>query len=163
MNTTLRWILGLFAVTGSSIAQPDSKPSFPLKRDPAAPRYIAESPLPEGWPEPGPFNQVTLKKYPAYRAAFSTGASPNGEFMTLFRHIKKHNIPMTAPVEMTLDPEEEAKADMEQMAFLYQNTSVGEVGADGDEVEVRDVPAAEALSYSWQGPRSNAAQARKAV
>lgn len=126
-------------------------------------RYISESPLPEGWPEPGPFDQVTLKKYPAYRAAFTRDDQPNGGFMTLFRHIKRHDIPMTAPVEMKLDPESRESADMEQMAFLYQSQSVGKTGADGTEVEVRDVSAAEAVSYAWQGPRSNVTKARAAV
>jgi len=63
---------------------------------PAAPKYKEESPLPKGWPEPGPFNQVVRKKYPAYRAAFTKEGSPNGGFMKLFRHIQRNDIPMTA-------------------------------------------------------------------
>ncbi len=46
--------------------------------------YLSESPLPDGWPEPGPFNQVVRKKYPAYRAAFSTGCGINRPFGRLF-------------------------------------------------------------------------------
>lgn len=123
---------------------------------PAAPEYRAESPLPEGWPQPGPFNQVVRKKYPAYRAAFTAEAGANGSFMRLFRHIKRNNIPMTAPVVMKLD-------DIEEMEFLYQNKSVGKTGADGEQVEVRDVPALDTLSYAWQGPRSGADKARAAL
>lgn len=126
----------------------------------AAPKYKEESPLPKGWPEPGPFNQVARKKYPAYRAAFTAEASPNGGFMKLFRHIQRNDIPMTAPVEMKLDEADAKGAKMEQMAFLYQSPEVGKTGADGAEVEVRDVPAKEALSYAWQGPRDKAATAR---
>ena len=37
---------------------------------PAAPAYVSEAPLPEGWPQPGPYDQVSAKSYPAYRAAF---------------------------------------------------------------------------------------------
>jgi hypothetical protein len=54
---------------------------------------------------------------------------------------------------------------MEEMAFLYQNTQVGKTGGDGDTIVVRDVPAHEALSYAWQGLRSKSsiARARKAL
>jgi hypothetical protein len=49
---------------------------------------------------------------------------------------------------------------MEEMAFLYQSSEVGKAGAAGELVEVRDVPAREALSYAWQGPRTGAATVR---
>jgi hypothetical protein len=54
---------------------------------------------------------------------------------------------------------------MESMAFLYQSPEVGRTGEDGAEVEVRDVPAKEALSYAWQGARDDksTAQAREAL
>ena len=130
---------------------------------PAAPKYKEESPLPKGWPEPGPFNQVVRKKYPAYRAAFTASGSPNGGFMKLFRHIERNNIPMTAPVEMKLDETQTQGMKMEQMAFLYQSPAVGKTGADGDQVEVRDIPAQEALSYAWLGPRDKVAAAREAI
>lgn len=142
------------------LAQPASKHTpHGAAATPADPGYKSESPLPEGWPQPGPFNQVVKKSYPAYRAAFTRDDSPNGGFMTLFRHIERNNIPMTAPVEMKLDD----GVGMQRMAFLYQNSGVGKPGCDGKEVEVRDVPAAEALSYAWMGPRSKAKEARKAV
>ncbi len=131
----------------------------------AEPGYKQESPLPKGWPEPGPFDRVVRKKYPAYRAAFTKEGGPNGAFMKLFGHIKRNDIPMTAPVEMKMDDSGSKGLKMEQMAFLYQSPEVGKTGADGKQIEVRDVPAKEALSYAWQGPRDNArtAKAREAI
>ncbi|HSP42960.1 MAG TPA: heme-binding protein [Luteolibacter sp.] len=163
MKTSAGILLCLIGLVSHTVSEPASKLRAGARHKAAEPRYFSESPLPEGWPEPGPFNQVTLKKYPAYRAAFTRGNKPDGEFMTLFRHIKRHDIPMTAPVEMKLDADAKEAADMEQMAFLYQNQKVGKTGADGEDVEVRDVAAAEALSYAWQGPRSMAGKAREAL
>lgn len=151
----------LLATLLPAMAEPASK-SDGIKKPspPAVPAYKEESPLPKGWPEPGPFYQVVRKKYPAYRAAFTKEGSPNGGFMTLFKHIQRNDIPMTAPVEMKLDESETKGARMEQMAFLYQSPEVGKTGADGVEVEVRDIPAMEALSYAWQGGRNDAATAK---
>jgi hypothetical protein len=142
------------------MADPASKSGAPHKKPAAAPEYRSESPLPKGWPEPGPFDQVARKKYPAYRAAFTPTSSPNGGFMKLFKHIERKGIPMTAPVEMKLDPSENKTTEMEEMAFLYQTPDVGQTGADGEHVEVRDVPAREALSFAWQGTRNETATAR---
>lgn len=163
MRTHLSVFSYLLAMLAPTHAEPASKKRIEEGEHGTKHRYISESPLPEGWPEPGPFDQVTLKKYPAYRAAFTSDDRPNGGFMTLFRHIKKNGIPMTAPVEMKLDSENKQSLDMEQMAFLYQNQSVGKTGANGEEVDVRDTPAAEAISYAWQGPRSQVTKAREAV
>nr|WP_226895220.1 heme-binding protein [Luteolibacter marinus] len=122
--------------------------------DPAAAKpgssYVDEAPLPKGWPEPGPYGKVVEKQYPAYRAAFTNGKGETSAFWTLFTHIKKHDIPMTAPVEMTMDGDNRQTA----MAFLYQNGKVGTTGPDGAKVEVKDVPASTALSYTWQGSDS---------
>jgi SOUL heme-binding protein len=131
----------------------------------AQPAYISESSLPVGWPVPGPYNQVTQKDYPAYRAAFTTSGSPNGGFWTLFKHIKRNNIPMTSPVEMTMKNDPGSILKMEQMGFLYQSPAVGKTGADGDSVAVQDFPALRVLSYTWQGPRGEEqiALAKKAI
>lgn len=120
---------------------------------PAAPSYINEAPLPVGWPAPGPYDRVTEKKYPAYRAAFTTDQAEITAFWKLFRHITKNDIPMTAPVEMTMN-DKEGKLRQASMAFLYQNEKVGKTGTDGKTVEVRDIPAATVLSYTWQGDDS---------
>ena len=125
---------------------------------PAAPAYVSEAPLPEGWPQPGPYNQVSAKSYPAYRAAFTTGKGETGSFWTLFMHIKRNDIPMTAPVEMEVKPTATG-LDRAGMAFLYQNEKVGQPGAASSSVEVRDVAASKVLSYTWQGPDSKANQA----
>lgn len=147
-----------------SCADPASKPDGKAAAPPPEPVYISESALPEGWPAPGPFNQVTRKKYPAYRAAFTTSSSPNGGFWTLFKHIKRNDIPMTSPVEMTMKGDDDGM-EMQQMGFLYQSPKVGKTGADGETVDVRDVPALSVLGYTWQGPRGDAevAKARAAI
>lgn len=61
---------------------------------------------------------------------------------------------MTAPVEMTMD-ENGDKMKMVSMGFLYQDTTVGTKGKDGEKVDVRDVPKAKVLSYTWMGPRND--------
>jgi SOUL heme-binding protein len=142
------------------MADPPSKSGAPHRKAAASPAYRSESPLPKGWPEPGPYDQVVRKKYPAYRAAFTPTSNSNGGFWKLFKHIERKGIPMTAPVEMKLDPAEKNSVEMEEMAFLYQTPDVGKTGADGEHVEVRDVPAREALSYAWQGARTKAATTR---
>lgn len=128
-----------------------------------APSYVSEAPLPKGWPEPGPYNEVAEKEYPKYRAAVTEGSS-GLSFWTLFGHIKKKDIPMTAPVEMKM---EEKDGDMEKvnMAFLYQNTEVGKTGDDGKKVKVKDIGKSKALSYAWMGndSRDQIKQARKAL
>jgi len=131
----------------------------------AAPEYVDEAPLPDGWPKPGPYNETTLKQMPAYRAAFNSNDGRSIGFWSLFSHIKKHDIPMTAPVEMAMSEDEDGSMSMSSMAFLYQNAEVGKTGADGPRVEVRDVPAARVLSYAWQGRDSaeNIARAREAL
>jgi hypothetical protein len=132
--------------------------------NPAPASYIEEAPLPQDWPKPGPYGQVTEKRYPAYRAAFTNGKGETSSFWTLFLHIRKHDIPMTAPVEMALSAKD-GKFEQSSMAFLYQNGKVGSTGPDGAKVEVRDVPAARTLSYTWQGTDSkeNIANARTAL
>ena len=152
-------------IAAGAIAVADENPAKHAAKQAGSSRYISEAPLPKGWPEPGPYKQVTRKIYPDYRAAFASSNSPNGGFRRLFSHIKSKGIPMTAPVEMTMREGENNDMQMEEMAFLYQNTQVGKTGGDGDTIVVRDVPAQEALSYAWQGLRSKSsiARARKAL
>lgn len=117
--------------------------------------YLEESPLPKGYPMPGPFNEISKKSYPEYRAAVTNTKEGNRGFWTLFRHIKKENIEMTAPVEMKMGETEEGELVMEEMAFLYRHTEQGKTGKDGDKVEVLDLPKMEVLNYAWQGSRSD--------
>lgn len=132
--------------------------------NPAPPAYVSEAPLPKGWPKPGPYDQVTEKSLPAYRAAFTSQAGQGRAFWRLFLHIKKNDIPMTAPVEMAMIPTE-GRLERSTMAFLYQNEAVGATGPAGEAIEVRDVPAARVLSYTWQGADTAAtlAKAREAL
>ncbi len=123
-------------------------------KEPKAIEYSSEANLPKGWPTPGPYNEVSEKTYPAYRAAFAE----NGSFWTLFRHIKKNSIPMTAPVEMDITTTgENDTLKKSTMAFLYLDQEVGQLGADGKNVVVKDVPSMKALSYTWMGARNDAA------
>jgi hypothetical protein len=66
-------------------------------------------------------------------------------FRTLFNHIKKNDIKMTAPVEMTFDERGESS-----MAFLYREADLGKLGKDG-EVQVIDIPANTVLSIAVRG------------
>ena len=124
--------------------------------------YVNEAKLPEGWPVPGPYNEVTKKEYPVYRVAVTENGGRTRAFWTLFSHIQSKSISMTAPVEMTME-EKEGAMKMTAMGFLYQSTSVGALGADGEKVEVTDVPALTALSYAWQGENSKKAVAEARV
>lgn len=141
--------LSLLAATGC--AEP-KLPSTP----PKAEAYVNEASLPKGWPLPGPYNEVTKKKYPVYRVATTENGGRTRSFWTLFQHIKSQDIPMTAPVEMKME-EKDGVMEMSSMGFLYQDTSVGAVGANGDKVEVTDVPAMTVLSYAWLGANNDKA------
>ena len=127
------------------------------------PRYVSEAPLPKGWPAPGPYDVVVVKQFPAYRAAYTKGRSSTFAFWRLFNHIKRKEIPMTAPVELGMGPRggKGQKLGMNSMGFLYQHDEVGNQGMDGSKVEVRDMPAMRALSYTWQG-RKDGGSLRKA-
>ena len=127
------------------------------------PSYTAEAPLPKGWPAPGPYDQVSVKTYPPYRTAETAGRSETLSFFRLFDHIKDRQIPMTAPVEMTMESSPNS-LKKENMRFLYQNTKVGERG-DFDRVRVADQPPVTAYSYAFMGRdnEANIARAREAI
>lgn len=112
--------------------------------------YIPEAKQPEGFPSPGKVGEIIVKSYPAYRAAVvkRSDANSNQMFRTLFNHIKKNDIKMTAPVEMTFDERGESS-----MAFLYREADLGSLGKDGD-VQVEDIPASTVLSIAVRGDYS---------
>ncbi len=111
--------------------------------------YI-EAPLPEGFPEPTPVGEIRIKKYPDYRLARTQMAgAESGAFWTLFMHIKKKDIAMTAPVEMTYEAGKD-RLQPQSMAFLYRSVKQGQTGKD-EKVEVIDVPATLALSFGMRG------------
>lgn len=117
--------------------------------------YLEESPLPKGYPMPGPFGEVSKKSYPKYRAAVTRTEGSNRGFWTLFRHIKRQDIEMTAPVEMKMGKNKDGDLRMEEMAFLYRHAEQGKTGKDGEKVEVLDLPKLEVLNYGWLGSRSD--------
>jgi uncharacterized surface protein with fasciclin (FAS1) repeats len=104
---------------------------------------LVEAPMPAGFPKPGPVGRAVVKQYPAYRAARARGAS---SFFTLFGHIQKNSVEMTAPVEMTMGD----GAAVTDMAFLYESQSLGRAGADGN-VTVMDLPASTVISFGLRG------------
>jgi len=119
-----------------------------------APFVFREAPVPEGWPALTPVDEVRIKEYPAYRAAIAeSGDAQNSMFRTLFNHIKKNEIAMTAPVEMTVTDDSTAKSPKD-MAFLYRQPDMGSAGEDGS-VNVVDVPAATMLSTGVRGGYSD--------
>lgn len=117
---------------------------------------IREAKLPQGFPPPGPVGQITIKYYPAYRAAFvlrgEGGTSQNEMFRVLFRHIKKRDIAMTAPVEMTFAdaPDPGGRESMAAMAFMYARPDMGVAGPD-ENVLITDIPAMTVLSIGTRG------------
>lgn len=150
---TLASVIGIATLYGA-VNQNDEKTSDSF---PQAKLVIPEAKLPKGFPKPGKVGTVVVKEYPAYRAARVTEESmgENKMFGELFRHIKKNNIAMTAPVEMTYTKTNQAKS----MAFLYGKPEIGEAGTAGN-VEVVDLPAKTVVSIGFRG-RSDAKQLKK--
>lgn len=119
-----------------------------------APKILNEAAVPEGWPALTPVDEIRVKHYPAYRAAViaadeDKGGSDNGLFRPLFNHIKRQDIAMTAPVEMTYAD----NGMQDSMAFLYRTPGMGAAGSDADDprVQVKDIPEQTALSIGLQG------------
>lgn len=120
-------------------------------RETTAFKPLIEAPLPEGFPEPTPVGEIQVKHYPEYRLARTqmTGAE-TGSFWTLFTHIKKKDIAMTAPVETTYGASGPDQLQPRTMAFLYRSTKQGDLG-DDEKVDVIDVPAMTVLSIGVRG------------
>jgi len=114
-------------------------------------RPLVEAELPLGFPAPGPLGEIRIKDYPAYRMAVSD--SGGAAFWTLFRHIKRNEIAMTAPVEMSFGPADAARPAEQSMAFLYGSTALGQTGTEGN-VEVVDAAPMTVVSLGLAGDRS---------
>ncbi len=115
---------------------------------------VEEAEVPEGFPEWTPIGQIEVKQYPTYRMAryeMKENASDNSAFFTLFRHIKRNNIEMTAPVEMQYDADAATKMRQLNMAFLYESATQGSLEANSAGVKVVDVPAQKFLSIGMRG------------
>jgi hypothetical protein len=122
------------------------------------PFMFHEAKLPEGFPQPGPTGQVVFKRYPAYRAAWATvptakESNSNSLFGSLFKHIQRNKIAMTAPVEMGYD-RDSTTAGPVSMAFMYADTRMGKLGNDQG-VQVKDNPAVDVLSVTVRGSYSS--------
>jgi hypothetical protein len=121
-----------------------------------------ESPLPDGYPEPTPPGAIDIKNYPSVRRAEfvskdDSGMAMNAAFFPLFKHIKKREIAMTAPVEMDcvglysdFMKDEPASEGETTMSFLYRSPNLGPVGQDG-KIVVRDTLAVTVLSVGVKG------------
>lgn len=121
---------------------------------------VREAAVPEGWPEVTPVGKIMVKSYPLYREAVVADADLQSRgmdsmFRTLFGHIKSNDIAMTAPVDMTFEPSDDADAAsyMSTMAFLYRRPSQGSAGPEGA-VEVRDLSPQTFVSVGVRGDYS---------
>jgi len=120
-------------------------------------RPVNEAETPAGWPPYTPPGEVELKQYPLYRMAIvdeSSKLPPRAFFFTLFGHIQKNEIAMTAPVEMEMNRENSA-TEMQSMAFLYREATIGNLGTDGS-VKVIDVQPYLAVTVGIRGESNRA-------
>ena len=115
------------------------------------PLMFSEATLPEGFPAAGPVNEVIVKTYPAHRLArVRAEGGNNSMFMKLFNHIKRNEIAMTAPVEMSWPA---VGKEPEAMAFLYGKATLGHPGADPNDPQViiEDIPEITVASIGLRG------------
>lgn len=134
----------------------DAAQAVPLLRnvmrrvaDDLAFRPMMEAELPVGFPEPTIVGEVEIKQYPVYRLARAgQQVKASSRFWTLFRHIQSRDIPMTAPVEMTMS--EPSRRGEQAMAFLYPSPETGTLGTQAG-VEVIDVPPMTVVSIGVRG------------
>ena len=113
---------------------------------------ILEAKLPEGFPRPSVVGRIVIKEYPVLRQVrIDKGGNSDSMFMALFNHIRKHDIAMTAPVEIGFEQNSpEAEMKREAMAFYYQNRRLGSLGAD-ETVKVVETDKALYLSIALRG------------
>jgi hypothetical protein len=114
---------------------------------------IKEAEMPSGFPTYTPVGQIEIKKYPAYRKALTRGPA---RFWTLFQHIKRNNVAMTAPVEMDYGDPLAPEKNERSMSFLYERADQGSPGRQGS-VEVLDIPAMTVVSIGCRGARTESA------
>lgn len=120
-----------------------------------------DTPLPKGYPKPTPPGAIELKTYPSVRIAEVQGSGTpdrgmNKAFWPLFNHIKKHDIAMTSPVEMSyagLTDDQAGQPVGWTMAFLYRTPELNQTGHEG-QVRVRDQPAVTVLAIGVKGDYS---------
>jgi len=120
---------------------------------------IIEADVPTGFPQYTPVGRIEVKRYPEYRMARADGGN---SFWTLFMHIKKNKIQMTAPVQLDYDAGTSTPPRESAMAFLYGDPELGKAGRQG-RVNVVDVSAMDVVSIGVRGKRtrSKVADARQ--
>lgn len=112
---------------------------------------LLEAPLPNGFPTPTPVGEIRVQQYPKYRLARTDMTSIEGRaFLTLFNHIQRREIAMTAPVEINYAATDDEVLKKSGMSFLYRSTEQGELGNQG-KVQVVDIPAQLVLSIGIRG------------
>ena len=94
---------------------------------------LREANLPAGFPTYTPPGVIELKTYPIHRRAVAN------EFFTLFSHITRNDIAMTAPVRMEYEHADDGKLKQESMAFFYGDSKTGNVGVDQADKNVETV------------------------
>ncbi len=126
----------------------------------AGTRLRQSAPLPDGYPAPTPPGMMEIKSYPTVRRAEIDSRGPSGlamnaAFFPLFNHIKGRGIPMTAPVEVDIVRDADAKPTQLpqdgsakwKMSFLYRTANLGETGKDG-KVVIADAKPVTVISYA---------------
>ena len=130
-------------------------------------KYSTEAALPDGYNAPTPVDAIDIKTYPTVRRAefsstdmFASWAMGQSRaFWTLFNHIKKRNIAMTAPVEFDFANADATRKFLGKtdwtMSFLYRSANLGPTGDAGSNVLVVDRPEVTVLSIGVDGSFSN--------
>jgi len=159
------WILTtlLAATAPGTRAEEPSRGDDPPAVEPKA--ADGDAPLPVGFPGATRPGTIEVKDYPAYRSAvarskdISAGAGDT-LFFSLFNHITRRDVAMTAPVintyespEMLLDATRRGGVSME---FLYERPDQGEAGPGVGIVRVEDHPAVKVVALGIQGGMSSA-------
>ena len=139
--------LTLTALLAALAAQALADEPKPGQKPPTVPPKAADgdAPLPEGWPAATKPGSIEVKRYPAYRSAVARakGASANADnvlFFSLFNHISRKEIAMTAPVVNTYEPSvlQDPKARGEiSMEFLYRQPTQGEAARPAPQAAFR--------------------------
>lgn len=153
MTLTLLGSSSLIAADEPGVTNRDSRAVQPKPAD-------GDAPLPVGFPDATPPGEILVKDYPGYRSAVARGKALSLQagdtlFFSLFNHISRKGVAMTAPVintyessEMIENPRERGDVAME---FLYERPDQGEAGPGVGIVQVEDHPAITVVSLGLQG------------
>lgn len=160
-HLALFWLFALLGVASATTRADDPEPpTSKVKPKPAD----GDAPLAEGFPDATKPGNVEVKKYPAYRSAVTkadkaTVSSGDLMFFSLFNHIQKNKVEMTAPVINTFKTPrmiETTGAEGEvTMEFVYRSPKEGKSGPDGPSVQVVDHPARSFVCLGFQGGMSD--------